>query len=291
MTTAIKRKTTWHVDGRTVGARFVTMLSARTMRSAETIDWHRHDQLEILGCLKGSLAYEFRGRKTVTLRSGHFLVIPPGVRHRIASGVTGPARRFSIFLASPDATTRRTSAFTTSDFRDLTARLLAQRFSPRAMPPREYPHVMRLADLIECEENCSPQDILKLRAILGLLLVEFSDAKPPRPDTSVDLLMASAERWLEDHLAGKILLNDLITHIGYGRSRFFTLFKAHTGLTPVEWITRKRIDLAKKLLSAPALSIGDVARQSGFSTAVFFTRVFRRYVGQTPTAWRNTLTR
>jgi len=286
-----ERKTTWHVDGRAFGARFVTRLSARTMRSAETIDWHRHEQLEILGCLKGSLAYEFSRRATVTLKSGHFLVIPPGVRHRIASGVTGPARRFSIFLASPDSATRRASTFTPADFRDLTARLLAQRFSPRAMPPREYPHVMRLADLIECEGNCSPQDILRLRTILGFLLVEFADAKPPRPDTSVDRLMASAENWLEEHLAGKIRMDDLVTHIGYGRSRFFALFKAHTGLTPVEWITRRRIDLSKKLLADSSLPITEVAHRSGFSTGIFYTRVFRRYVGQTPTAWRNTLTR
>jgi len=43
MTTAIRQKTSWHVDGRTLGMRFITYLSARTMRSAETIDWHRHE--------------------------------------------------------------------------------------------------------------------------------------------------------------------------------------------------------------------------------------------------------
>ena len=80
-----ERRTSWYVDGQTFGSRCVTRLSARTMRSAETIDWHRHEPLEILGCLKGSLAYEFRNRQTVTLKSGHFLVIRP------ASAIASPA--------------------------------------------------------------------------------------------------------------------------------------------------------------------------------------------------------
>lgn len=282
-----EQKTSWHVDGRLLGLRFVAHLSARTMRSAETIDWHAHRQLEILGCLKGSLAYEFRGRPLVTLRSGHFLVIPPGVRHRIASGVAEPARRFSIFLSRPHPALRGVSAFSLADFRELTARLLAQRFSPRAMPPREIFRVTRLADLIEREDALALQDVLRMRTTLGLLLVEFADAKSPRPDASAENLMKEAEQWLDAHLAEKIILDDLVAHIGYGRSRFFALFKAHSGLTPVEWVTRRRMERAKTLLRNTDLSVREIARQCGFATTVFFARVFRRYVGQSPSAWRH----
>jgi len=286
MAASSDRKTSWKIDGRVLGTRFIACLSARTMRSAEKIDWHAHRQLEILGCLKGSLTYEFADHRVATLRSGHFLVIPPDVRHRIDTGVTGPARRFSIFLSRPDAALRGASAFSLPDFRELTARLLAQRFSPRAMPLRDIFRVTRLADLIEREGTRSLQDLLLMRTTLGLLLVEFANAKSSRPDASVETIMKEAELWLEAHLTEKIVLDRLVAHIGYGRSRFFALFKAHSGLTPVEWVTRKRIDRAKSLLKDTGLTVREIAARCGFSAAVFFARVFTRYVGQSPSSWR-----
>jgi len=286
MSTSSDRKTSWKIDGRALGMRFIALLSARTMRSAEKIDWHAHKQLEILGCLKGSLTYEFADHRVATLRSGHFLVIPPDVRHRIDTGVTGPARRFSIFLSSPDVSLRGASAFSIADFRELTARLLAQRFSPRAMPLREIFRVTRLADLIEREGRYSRDDLLLMRTTLGLLLIEFANAKSSRPDASVETIMSEAEQWLEAHLSEKISLDRLVSHIGYGRSRFFALFKAHSGLTPIEWVTRKRIDLSKGLLKGTDLTVREITARCGFSSAVFFARVFTRYIGESPSSWR-----
>lgn len=59
-----------------------------------------------------------------------------------------------------------------------------------------------------------------------------------------------------------------------------------TGLTPWQWLTRQRLAQAERLLIASDASITDVALQCGFADGAQFSRHFRRWQGQTPSAWR-----
>jgi AraC-like DNA-binding protein len=63
-------------------------------------------------------------------------------------------------------------------------------------------------------------------------------------------------------------------------------FKATTGVTPHQWLQAHRVDQAKTMLMAPALSLADVARACGFADQSHLSRVFFRYTGSSPGAWR-----
>lgn len=64
------------------------------------------------------------------------------------------------------------------------------------------------------------------------------------------------------------------------------LFKETTGTNPVNFIQRRRIDHACRLLSETSISIQAVSEMSGFSDKDFFHRVFRKHTGKTPAEWR-----
>ncbi|MEM9978345.1 MAG: helix-turn-helix transcriptional regulator [Cyanobacteria bacterium P01_D01_bin.2] len=70
---------------------------------------------------------------------------------------------------------------------------------------------------------------------------------------------------------------------------FATLFKQSTGETLLQYVTRCRIDRAKKLLAQKPLAIADISQQVGFHDQSYFTKVFRRYSNMTPKAYRNRL--
>lgn len=70
--------------------------------------------------------------------------------------------------------------------------------------------------------------------------------------------------------------------VNYYRS----LFVKCTGQTPVEYITAIRIDRAKKLLSGTKLQISDVADAVGYKDQIYFSRVFKKTVGMSPTEYR-----
>ena len=68
--------------------------------------------------------------------------------------------------------------------------------------------------------------------------------------------------------------------------RLFDIFKEHTGLTPSDWISRRRIKEACLLLETTDQPTNAVARSCGFTSPQYFNAVFKRRTGTTPTEWR-----
>ena len=82
---------------------------------------------------------------------------------------------------------------------------------------------------------------------------------------------------------------DLARAAGLSPSHFTRLFRLWTGLPPGEYLLRKRVEQACKLLGDPTLSIKEVAARSGFDDPYYFSKVFRRVDGLTPTLFREAL--
>lgn len=74
---------------------------------------------------------------------------------------------------------------------------------------------------------------------------------------------------------------------GLGVTRFGALFKEASGVTPGDYLLRRRLEEALRLLrEEPRLSIEVVSKRVGFSHGNYFARVFRRAFGMTPAVWR-----
>lgn len=68
---------------------------------------------------------------------------------------------------------------------------------------------------------------------------------------------------------------------------FRKLFKAHTGITPVTYLTHLRIQYAVSLLRNKSLTVKEVAWMTGFSDPYYFSRIFKKVMGESPDNWRN----
>jgi len=68
---------------------------------------------------------------------------------------------------------------------------------------------------------------------------------------------------------------------------FMRRFRATTGLSPADWITRARVDAARELLENTALSIDQIAERCGLGTPTTLRHHFRKKVGLSPTQYRN----
>lgn len=92
--------------------------------------------------------------------------------------------------------------------------------------------------------------------------------------------------YVGDNLRGDLSLRGIAREVGrspYGVAR---AFKRSTGLTLHRYVTERRLELAKSLLAGTDLSVGEVCRRVGLTSQSHFTRLFRNYVGTTPTAYR-----
>lgn len=63
---------------------------------------------------------------------------------------------------------------------------------------------------------------------------------------------------------------------------FISLFKEYTGHSPHTYRTMLKIEKAKQLLSGTDMTVGEIAEFLGYRDALYFGRVFRKYVGKAP---------
>ena len=73
---------------------------------------------------------------------------------------------------------------------------------------------------------------------------------------------------------------------GMSEGHFIRAFRDAYGVTPLEYRTALQIDCAKSLLVGTPLRIGAIASAAGFSDALYFSRVFRKKTGRSPSEYR-----
>jgi AraC-like DNA-binding protein len=95
--------------------------------------------------------------------------------------------------------------------------------------------------------------------------------------------------YIHEHLTEKIAVDALSRKAYLSRNIFFKWFKQQLGITPLDYINRERVKLAKQLLAEPQHSIQGVSSLCGFSDVNYFIRVFRKAEGTTPKAWQRHL--
>ncbi len=118
---------------------------------------------------------------------------------------------------------------------------------------------------------------------------------PPRGITerqSTDIVavtqpeVAEAIRYIREHACDPCTVKDILHVVPVGRRWLEMQFKQTLGRTPHDEINRVRMDVARRLLTQPDLSIVDIAERCGFTSAQTFSRAFSDAVGTTPATYR-----
>ncbi|NRA20430.1 MAG: AraC family transcriptional regulator [Oceanospirillaceae bacterium] len=93
--------------------------------------------------------------------------------------------------------------------------------------------------------------------------------------------------FIAEHLTdGSLSMQRLATQTGLSVSRYKSRFKQETGYPPADYMLRQKIAWAKTILADDTLNITAIALELNFSSSQYFSTVFKRYVGQTPSAFQ-----
>ena len=95
-----------------------------------------------------------------------------------------------------------------------------------------------------------------------------------------------ARNYIQQNLREDITLADIAKAACTSTFYICKLFKRHTGINLMEYISRLRIERAKELIQNPQARISEVAYEVGFQSLTHFNRVFRAMVGESPTVYR-----
>jgi transcriptional regulator GlxA family with amidase domain len=93
-------------------------------------------------------------------------------------------------------------------------------------------------------------------------------------------------RYIDDNLDSKLTWQQLASRMGVDEFGIGRRFKQFTGMTPHQYVIRRRVRRAMELLEREELSIIDIALEVGCSCQSHLTTLFRKHTGTTPAAFR-----
>jgi transcriptional regulator GlxA family with amidase domain len=101
-----------------------------------------------------------------------------------------------------------------------------------------------------------------------------------------DAAIAQAQEWMHEHFHREVSVDDLAGRLAMSARTFARRFKAATGDTPLGYLQKLRIALARRLLEHDYRTVQEISRAVGYDDTTFFRHVFRRHTGVSPQAYR-----
>jgi len=102
---------------------------------------------------------------------------------------------------------------------------------------------------------------------------------------------AATRQWALAHLGDPLTVTKLAAHARVSSRTFSRVFREETGYTPMRWVMRARLDLARELLENSERSVDEIAADVGLGTGANLRLHFRAVLGTTPSEYRRAFTR
>jgi AraC family transcriptional regulator len=91
---------------------------------------------------------------------------------------------------------------------------------------------------------------------------------------------------IESNLHSTIRIKDLAAAIKLSSSHFCRAFRENFDVSPHRYVMRRRVERAQEMMLTTDASLGHIAVDCGLADQAHFNRLFRRFVGESPGAWR-----
>ena len=154
--------------------------------------------------------------------------------------------------------------------------------------PKSYDTSAQTSNYVERYKNMELWEKMELRGAMLMIMSHFIREAKPHIWTS-DERMKQVLRYIHEHIADKIDVEDLANLASITKTYFIRLFKQEFGLSPVQYINLKKVERAQLLLYTTDCSVKEVAYKLGFSDHSYFIRLFHKVAGITPQEYRRQL--
>jgi len=242
---------------------------------------HNHRYAEVLQLLAGDATLDLSTR-VLRLKSGVSYVIPPGVMHeeRAADG----RKPYSVLWTSVGMASVKWFISTRGPGGAVTQ-------IPARVPDRT---LYRSEELVEFARNLRPGNLggpvsealclaTLIRACVGALRREGLGLD--RQDYH-ETLAQEVAAYLDHHYRERVTVAELAKLMQCTPNHLNTVFRRTMGRPVHRYLMDRRMAEAEDLLGSGALPVKCVAYESGFQDPLYFSRVFRRRTGVSPTAYR-----
>ncbi|MDE5699326.1 MAG: AraC family transcriptional regulator [Lachnospiraceae bacterium] len=272
-----------------------------TTPNAPIVYWHWHDEIEFQYIQKGQ-AYITCDEDNITVSEGDIVFINQAVRHFITpAGADGVI--FSSVIVNPSFILGFGQIELENKY--ITPIIANQSFNhlhitgDDSLYQQFLPH---LKQLITLNQDCpSGYELLSKACILQLWNLLYSQL-PSRTAASSKISARTANQdaqrtkqamiYIQEHFMESVTLDDIADAILVSKSECCRCFKRAAGLSPIEYLMKYRIAESTKYMHRKTHeSISEIAGAVGFNNISYFNKVFKKFMGCTPTEYRQSLRR
>jgi AraC-like DNA-binding protein len=248
--------------------------------------WHWHDEIQFSYVTKGSIHFSIDSESFI-LQEGQGIFINSGCMHSMK-----PVERPDSTYVCIDAGKRLFAAYKGG--------LIEQKYINSFVKPAIFldrdsgwqEHILDKLQIIFSLYTAKPFafeiDICaELIAIWSILVKNNPVKEAGEYDLSKDYdKIKTILTYIHNHYAETISLEDIAKTVFLSRNECCRFFKKKTDCTIFEHLIEHRIQKSIEFLSSGNMPIGEIASKTGFSTASYFAKSFRKYVGCTPNEFR-----
>ena len=260
----------------------------RRLKDGIPFQWHHHPEFELTLTLN-SRGQRYVGDDVGPYDDGDLVLIGPGIPHTWHSReALDPAKPHVALVAwfTREWVTTLIAAF--PEMAQLSGMLA--RASQGLCFDRTASEAV--ASSFEAMRTAPPARRLVLLIEVLITLCHDHDAVPlanaPHEDAELaaDPRMVRVLDYLHAHFAEPVAVDTLAVIACVSTSTFHRMFRQHTRMTMVDYVTRLRVGRASSLLIESAQSIATIAADVGYTNLSLFNRQFVRAKGETPSSFR-----
>lgn len=251
----------------------------------------KHSAFECIYCLAGNECANIQGNQ-FELEQGDFLLIPPEFKHQVWAEHSLRYFCFHFDLDDPNLKVQLLRGLSyyypakSTLCKDLAPHLnqLAEMtvnqsfdFNTKMIIQIELSQILQIFYLLS-DRNTS--ESTSTQAKYSRVIAEFLKS------SLTDKIISYTKNGMMQMPAKRNLVTDAISHAGLSNGYGFRIFKETYGVSPREYLTKLKINEAKKLLMKPKQSIQEIGEALGYTSISNFSRQFKRWTGNSPSEFR-----
>lgn len=263
----------------------------------ELVYWHWHEEFEFMVITSGT-AHFLVADQDFVLSAGDCILINQNVLHRVKPYMDCDCTYYSVVF--------HPSLFLNLDNPTIRAKYLdpisgnpnLKYFLLKSTNETAIPYIQLLQKIVQINEHCDFGYELTTRGLLCDLWVSTLRGANKRANTSPSTGNAQTAldenrvknilTYIATHYMEQISLEDIAASVHISKSECCRCFKRRLHVTPFEYLIKYRVYSAAIMIvqSTGRISVSDIAIKTGFNSSSYFNKMFRKYIGSTPTQFR-----
>lgn len=256
----------------------------RYIRAQEGLKPHQHrNSLEICYLAKGKQIYEVEGVE-YSLSGGDVFITFPNEIHSTGEFPEEKGMLYWLILEISDdqADFLNQSGEPAENLKKTLTSIPSRHFRGTKVLQYYFDEIISYC----LDEDRPLRQIAVENLVMAFLLEVISCSRKQQKSTPISPAIQRVKEYVGDNLDQDISVEDMAEVSGLSTYWFKEKFKKETGLSPADYVSRRKVEEAKTYLTTSDESITDIAFMLGFSSSQYFATVFKKYTGITPTAYR-----